>query len=189
LEVSEDAGGEEAFGEEAEGEPGDAAAMDGSVGEALEVMTVGGDLEALAKGADCLVGGAGVDDIAMEEQAVLEADGEFMPLEVGGSDGEGFEGTQVCRDGVVISHDNDEPAVRMFLTEVMEKGGGGGDGVGERAVPGPFEVEDIAIEDEEIDIVGDLMDLVHIRPTMGVVAKEVQVGDGGAALHGRKKTD
>lgn len=80
LEVSEDAGGEESFGEEAEGEPRDAAAVDSTMGEALEVMPIGGDLKPLAKSADGLVGGAGVDDIAMEEEAVLKADGEFMPL-------------------------------------------------------------------------------------------------------------
>lgn len=74
------------------------------------------------------------------------------------------------------------------LAQVLEKGGGGGDGMGERTVPGPFKVEDIAIEDEEIDIVGDLMDLVHIGPAVGVVAKEVQVGNGGAAWHGKQKS-
>lgn len=184
-EVGEDTGSEDSFGQQTKSHPWKPAAVDSSMGEPLEGMTIGGHPEPLAERADGLIGGAGVDQIAVKEDAVVDPGDKLVPLEVGQRIGELFEGADIGRDGVVIAQYNDKAAVRVGSAQLIEEGGGCLNGTGKGTMTGPLKVKDVAIEDKEIDLIGCFANPIHVALAARMVAEEVKIGYGGAPDHKR----
>jgi hypothetical protein len=182
-EVSKYTGGKNTLGQDVVGHPWHVRPVDGRVRHALERVAVGRPLKLPPESPDGQIGTTGMDHIPMQEDPVLHDIREFMPLEIPVPALQFIKTLHVWGNRIVIPQQDDKPAPRMLIQQIFKKTFSRHDGATEDPMHGPFEIEDIPIQYEDLGPPGGFMDPPEISIRSRVMTEQMQVGYGRPKCH------